>query len=135
MKNNQFIPLIFLLFLVACQGYSTPSNLRLTDLSIIQLRAMQIRQFDQLDITQMMSAMIKTLANLDFQIVRVDSSINLIEAIRLENNNIMQANVIITKLSVKGLTTIRVVLRYNQNFVTSPQTYQDFFDTLSHFLS
>lgn len=130
MKNLHLFSMVSFLILTGCSGNSTPTNLKLTDLPTGQLRTMQMRQFDQSDIRIVNQAAIKTLVSLDFQIVRVDDQSHLIEAIRLENDHIMQANITLQAMANHG-STVRIILRYNQYFVTSQQTYQDFFDTLS----
>lgn len=134
MKIFHLFSVVVVLLLAGCNGNSIPTNLRLTDLPTGQLRNMQMRQFDQLDINRVNQAVIKTLVSLDFQIVRVDDLSHLIEVIRMENGHIMQAN-IMSISTVNHGTTVRIALRYNQYSVTSPQVYQEFFDTLSRNLS
>lgn len=131
MKKKLIFNLLIVLILTSCSAVTTPTNLRLTDQPIAQLRMMQTRHFEQSDSTLALQAIIKTLANLDFQIVRVDNQSDLVEAIRLENNNIMQANVTV-RTSLSSGSLVRIVLRYNQYFVVSEQTYQEFFESLSH---
>lgn len=132
MKIFHLFSVVVVLLLAGCNRNSIPTSLRLTDLPTDQLRNMQMRQFDQSDINRVNQAVIKTLVSLDFQIVRVDDLSHLIEVIRLENGHIMQANII---SMVNHGTTVRIALRYNQYPVTSPQVYQEFFDTLSRNLS
>lgn len=134
MKIFHLFSVVVVLLLAGCNGNSIPTNLRLTDLPTGQLRSMQMRQFDQSDINRVNQAVIKTLVSLDFQIVRVDDLSHLIEVIRMENGHIMQAN-IMSISTVNHGTTVRIALRYNQYSVTSPQVYQEFFDTLSRNLS
>ncbi|MBI0018323.1 hypothetical protein H3S71_03105 [Commensalibacter sp. W8133] len=134
MKIFHLFSVVVVLLLAGCNGNSIPTSLRLTDLPTGQLRNMQMRQFDQSDINRVNQAVIKTLVNLDFQIVRVDDLSHLIEVIRLENGHIMQANIMLISMVNHG-TTVRIALRYNQYPVTSPQVYQEFFDTLSRNLS
>lgn len=134
MKIFHLFSVVVVLLLAGCNGNSIPTSLRLTDLPTGQLRNMQMRQFDQSDINRVNQAVIKTLVSLDFQIVRVDDLSHLIEVIRLENGHIMQANIMSISMVNHG-TTVRIALRYNQYFVTSPQVYQEFFDTLSRNLS
>lgn len=134
MKKMIVAGMLSSLLLTACSQNAPPDNLRLTQLPASQLRAMQSRQFDQPDPMVGLRSAIKALSGLDFQIVRVDDQVGLIEAIRLENGGIMQANVSVNKMAGHGCL-VRIVLRYNQQIVTAEAVYQVFFDTLSRDLS
>lgn len=134
MKKICFSGFMLSLVLTACSAVTTPTNLNLTNQPISQLRTMQMRHFDQSDSTKALRSIIKTLVSLNFQIVRIDDQSGLIEAIRLENGSIMQANVTLKTIVEHG-SWVRIILRYNQQFVTKEQTYQEFFDTLSRNLS
>lgn len=138
MRKFDLICLMGLFALSACNNSSTPLNLRLTPLPATQLQSMQARDFSQPDPAVILQAVIKTLSLLDFQIVRVDEQSGLVEAIRLYDGDITQANVTLQKIGQNtgtGKTRIRITLRIDQSLVTDMQTYQGFFRTLSRYLT
>lgn len=123
-----------LFILAGCGGSDAPSDLQLTKTLPSQLRNMQSKQFTQTDQKIILQSVIKTLASLDFQIVRVDVPLGLIEATQLDRNHIMQVNVVIQPVSGQG-SLVRVNARYNQYPVEDALVYQRFFETLSRNLS
>lgn len=123
-----------ILLLVGCSGSDAPSDLQLTKALPTQLRNMQSKQFSQTDQKITLQSVMKTLASLDFQIVRVDSEMGLIEAMQLDNDHIMQVNVTIQSLPAQGIL-VRINARYDQYPVEDALVYQRFFETLSRNLS
>lgn len=124
----------FLFLLVGCNGLDAPKDLQLTKAAPLQLRNMQTKQFTQTDLKIVIQSVIQTLANLDFQVVRVDTQLGVIEAMQQDHNHIMQVNVVIQPSSMQGCL-VRINARYNQYSVENIQFYQRFFETLSRNLS
>lgn len=123
-----------LFLLVGCNGLDTPKDLQLTNTLPSQLRNMQTKQFTQTNTKIAIESVIKTLASLDFQIVRVDTRLGIVEAMQLDDNHILQVNVVIQPAFDHGCL-VRINARYNQYPVEDVQVYQRFFETLSRNLS
>lgn len=133
-KLNLCGSFLSIMMLVGCSTSYSPEDLQLTKAPPSQLRVMQSKQFSQTDQAVLLQSVMKTLAGLDFQVVRVDTQLGLIEAMQLQNDHIMQVNVIIEHLPTNG-SIIRMNVRYNQYPVEDPNVYQRFFETLSKNLS
>ncbi|CAI3925878.1 MULTISPECIES: hypothetical protein [Commensalibacter] len=129
-KSNLWGGFLVLLMLAGCSGSDAPTDLQLTKTLPSQLRNMQSKQFNQSNQKIVLQSIIKTLASLDFQIVRVDVQLGIIEAMQLDHDHIMQVNVVIQPASGRG-SLVRINARYNQYPVEETQFYQRFFDTLS----
>lgn len=133
-KMNLWGGFLAVSMLAGCNGSDAPKDLQLTKTLPSQLRNMQSKQFDQSNQKIVLQSVVKTLASLDFQIVRVDTQLGLIEAMQLDHNHIMQVNVVIQPASGQG-SLVRINARYNQYPVEEALVYQRLFETLSRNLS
>jgi hypothetical protein len=113
-----------------------PPNLFAPDEAQMQLRNMQTRTFDVADKDQALRGVIAALQDLGFIVERANEPLGLVTAARFaEPRWIDLVGVTVTVRPVgKGQMQIRATAIFNNEPITDPQVYQNFFATLERSL-
>ncbi len=98
------------------------------DESQLQRRAYQTRVFDTNDKEKVMRATISTLQDLGFVIDRTDFMLGSISATKLSNSTLKVT--ISVREKGKTQTSVRTNAQYNNQAVTEPKHYQNFYASL-----
>lgn len=125
-KQGILVVLLFASLLSACE--TTQSQLLDSNKSQLALRSIQTRSFDTSDKQQTMRSVISTLQDLEFVIDKADMVLGTITATKL-NYYRMRITVTVRPRGEKSML-VRANLEYNQNAVTDPKQYQNFFVAL-----
>jgi hypothetical protein len=124
---------LLVLALAACSSTppSTENLLKATD-EQMKLRTIQTRDFDVKDRRTAMRGVIAALQDLGFIIERANEPLGLVTAARFAEPNfydVVGVTVTVRELG-EGRTTIRANAIFNNEPVTDPHVYQNFFTTL-----
>ena len=124
------------LAVVACATPEPAPNLLAPTDEQMKLRNLQTRTFDVSDRNQAMRAVIAALQDLGFIIERANESLGLVTAARFAEPRYFDVvGVTVTvRPESEGRMLIRANAIYNNEPVTDPQVYQNFFATLERSL-
>ena len=117
---------IILLLVVA--GCAAPTSVITESGSQVELRQMQTRDYDTLDKRNTLRAVVATLQDLGFVIDKADFDLATISATKLQDYEI-RMTVTVREREGKRLA-VRANARFNEDPITDPRAYQDFFTTL-----
>jgi len=97
--------------------------------SQVKLRSIQTRAFDTTDKNKMLRTVIATLQDLGFIIDKADANLGTVSATKLDRYNLK----ITVTVRERGETQllVRANAQYNITPVEDPETYQQFFNSLS----
>ena len=123
--KNFILTLIVILTATAC---ATPNAAITEGGSQVQLRQMQTRQYETLDMRDTLRSIIATLQDLGFVIDKADYELATITATKLQNYAI-RMTVTVRERDAEHLL-VRANARFNENPIEDPASYQDFFATL-----
>jgi len=117
------------LFLTGCQN-NTADQILASQESQVKLRGFQSRAFDTADKTKAMRSVISTLQDLGFVLEKADEMLGTVTGVKFVNNQEFRMSVTVRP---KGKTQllVRANAQYLAKAVEDPDTYQDFFITLS----
>ena len=130
MKNmpSAVVLIIMSLFYLSSCAPST-KQVMATSESQLKLRSMQSRAFDTTDKNKMMRTVIATLQDLGFIIDKADSTLGTVSATKLNRYNLRIT--VTVKERGESQLVVRASAQYNIQPVEDPETYQQFFDSLS----
>lgn len=120
------ILLITTLLIIA--GCAAPTAVITASGSQVELRQMQTREYETLDKRGTLRSVVATLQDLGFVIDKADYELATISATKLQSYEI-RMTVTVREREGKRLA-VRANARFNENPITDPQAYQDFFTTL-----
>ncbi len=123
--NGRFI-LVALMLVVA--GCAAPTSVITASGSQVELRQMQTREYDTLDKRNTLRAVVATLQDLGFVIDKADYDLATISATKLQDYEI-RMTVTVRERDGNRLA-VRANARFNEDPITDPLAYQDFFTTL-----
>lgn len=123
---NQRFSMLVLLLLVA--GCAAPTGVITQSGSQVELRQMQTRDYDTLDKRGTLRAVVATLQDLGFVIDKADYDLATISATKLQSYEI-RMTVTVRERDGNRLA-VRANARFNEDPITDPNAYQDFFTTL-----
>lgn len=123
---NKSILIVAPLLLIA--GCAAPTAVITASGSQVELRQMQTRDYDTLDKRGTLRAVVATLQDLGFVIDRADYDLATISATKLQDYEI-RMTVTVREREGKRLA-VRASARFNEEPITDPNAYQDFFTTL-----
>jgi hypothetical protein len=118
------------LFLSGCQSDHISNQVLSNQESQVKLRSMQTRVYDTTDTIKTMRSIISTLQDLGFVIEKADEALGAVTACKFVKHEDFRISV---TARPKGTTQlmVRANAQYRARSVEDPQTYQDFFTTLS----
>lgn len=121
-------PLSVILFLLILSGCAASTGVITASGSQVELRQMQTRDYDTLDKRGTLRAVVATLQDLGFVIDKADYELATISATKLQDYEIRMT---VTVRDREGeRLAVRVNARFNEDPITDPNAYQDFFTTL-----
>ena len=117
---------------IACAAPQPPPDLLAPTAEQMRLRSIQTRSFDVTDRNQAMRGVIAALQDLGFIIERANESMGLVTAARFaEPNYYDMVGITVTVRPQEGKKMmIRANAIYNNEPITEPKVYQNFFATL-----
>ena len=118
------------LFLSACQSDHISNQVLSNQESQVKLRSIQTRVYDTADTIKTMRSVISTLQDLGFVIEKADEALGSVTACKFVRHEDFRISVIVRPKGTKQLL-VRANAQYLARTVEDPQTYQDFFTTLS----
>lgn len=121
---TKFNVFIVLLLLTSCA--TTRDNVLGTPQSQVQMRSYQSRSFDTEDETLVLRSLIATMQDLGFVIENADNQLKTVSGTSFENGSKVTATV---RKSGKQ-TIVRINAVQNNETITTPVTYQNFFNSL-----
>ena len=120
------ILLITTLLIIA--GCAAPTAVITASGSQVELRQMQTREYETLDKRGTLRSVVATLQDLGFVIDKADYELATVSATKLQNYEIRMT---VTVREREGdRLAVRSNARFNENPITDPKAYQDFFTTL-----
>ncbi|MBM3243723.1 MAG: hypothetical protein FJZ12_02685 [Candidatus Omnitrophica bacterium] len=128
--NLTLLPLAIITLLIS--GCATTAEERVLDLNEnqLKLRSIQTRAFDTNDKEKMMRSVMATLQDLDFVVNKADYDLGIVTGTKFINNQVLKMTVIVREKD-KSQLLVRANAQYGIKAISSPNTYQDFFDALS----
>ena len=117
---------VALLLIVA--GCAAPTSVITESGSQVELRQMQTREYDTLDKRNTLRAVVATLQDLGFVIDKADYDLATISATKLQDYEIRMTVTVRERDSER--LAVRANARFNEDPITDPRAYQDFFTTL-----
>jgi len=128
--NLTLLPLAIITLLIS--GCATTAEERVLDLNEnqLKLRSIQTRAFDTNDKEKMMRSVMATLQDLDFVVNKADYDLGIVTGTKFINNQVLKMTVIVREKD-KSQLLVRANAQYGIKAISSPNTYQDFFDVLS----
>jgi len=130
MNKKFFITLVLIVSSFALASCATSNKQVLaTSESQVKLRSIQTRAFDTNDKNKMLRTVIATLQDLGFIIDKADSNLGTVSATKLNQYN-LRVTVTVKERSETQLL-VRANAQYNITPVEDPETYQQFFNSLS----
>lgn len=124
-RSLRLLPLLGALFLVGCA--TSPADVTGSGTQL-EVRQIQTRQYDTLDKSMTMRAVIGTLQDLGFTIDQADADLGTVTATRLHEYT-MRMTVTVVERNQQRIS-VRANARINEDSVTDAATYQDFFVAL-----
>lgn len=124
-RSLRLLPLLGALFLVGCA--TSPADVTGSGTQL-EVRQIQTRQYDTLDKSMTMRAVIGTLQDLGFTIDQADADLGTVTATRLHEYT-MRMTVTVVERDQQRIS-VRANARINEDSVTDAATYQDFFVAL-----
>ena len=119
--------LVLAIFLVLA-GCAAPTAVITDSGSQVELRQIQTREYDTLDKRRTLRSVVATLQDLGFVIDKADYELATISATKLQDYEIRMT---VTVREREGnRLAVRANARFNDQPITDPQSYQDFFTTL-----
>lgn len=118
------------IFLSGCQSDHISNQVLANQESQVKLRSIQTRVYDTADITKTMRSVISTLQDLGFVIEKADEALGSVTACKFVRHEDFRLSVTVRPKGTKQLL-VRANAQYQARSVDDPQTYQDFFTTLS----
>lgn len=123
-----------ILLIIMCLFYFSscaPSTKQVmaTSESQLKLRSMQSRAYDTTDKNKMMRTVIATLQDLGFIIDKADTTLGSVSATKLDRYNLRIT--VTVKERGESQLIVRANAQYNIQPVEDPETYQQFFNSLS----
>lgn len=130
MKNifSTILLIIMCLFYFSSCAPST-KQVMATSESQLKLRSMQSRAYDTTDKNKMMRTVIATLQDLGFIIDKADTTLGSVSATKLDRYNLRIT--VTVKERGESQLIVRANAQYNIQPVEDPETYQQFFNSLS----
>jgi len=114
--------------LLVVAGCAAPTAVITASGSQVELRQMQTREYDTLDKRGALRAVVATLQDLGFVIDKADFELATISATKLQDYEIRMT---VTVREREGnRLAVRASARFNEEPITDPAAYQDFFTTL-----
>ena len=117
------------LFLTGCQNNAADQILSSQE-SQVKLRSFQSRAFDTSDKTKTLRTVISTLQDLGFVLEKADETLGSVTGVKFVNNQDFRMSVTVRPRG-KSQILVRANAQYQAKAVEDPETYQDFFTTLS----
>ncbi len=117
---------VALLLIVA--GCAAPTGVITESGSQVQLRQIQTRDYETLDKRNTLRAVVATLQDLGFVIDKADYDLATISATKLQDYEIRMTVTVRERDSER--LAVRANARFNEDPITDPRAYQDFFTTL-----
>ena len=115
-------------FLVVLAGCAAPMGVITDSGSQVELRQIQTREYDTLDKRRTLRSVVATLQDLGFVIDKADFELATISATKLQDYEIRMT---VTVREREGnRLAVRANARFNEEPITDPNSYQDFFTTL-----
>lgn len=124
-----FIPVLFLVFVLAGCATTSQNQLLQADQSQVKLRSMQTRAFDTTEKEKMLRTVIATLQDLNFVVQKTDADLGTVTADKFINNQVLSMTVTVRPRGEKQLL-VRVSATYGVKAIDDPLIYQDFFSGL-----
>lgn len=124
-RSLRLLLLLGALFLVGCA--TSPADVTGSGTQL-EVRQIQTRQYDTLDKSMTMRAVIGTLQDLGFTIDQADADLGTVTATRLHEYT-MRMTVTVVERDQQRIS-VRANARINEDSVTDAATYQDFFVAL-----
>ena len=125
-RINQVLVLLSLMFAVGC-ATKAPDDV-VGGGTQLEIRQIQTRNYDTLDKPMTMRSVIATLQDLGFTIDQADLDLGTITATRLHEYTMRMTVTVVEKGDAR--ISVRANARIDENSVTDPATYQDFFVVL-----
>jgi predicted RNA-binding protein (virulence factor B family) len=122
-----------LLAVAACQTDSRQQVLAMSD-SQIALRSIQSRAFDTADQNQTMRAVIATLQDLGFLVLRTDATLGTVTASKSDRHFYHVTMTVSVRPRNERQMLVRANAQYNQRAIEEPEAYQQFFAALERSL-
>lgn len=130
--NTQIFLLVCLLglFLAGCHSDHISHQVLSSQESQLKVRNMQTRVYETSDKIKVMRAVISTLQDLGFVLEKADETLGSVTACKFVKHEDFRLSVTVRAKGTKQLL-VRANAQYKARSVEDPQTYQDFFTTLS----
>ena len=126
---TKVIQIIMLLSLAIAGGCATTAPADVVGAGTqLATREIQTREYDSLDKPMTMRSVIATLQDLGFTIDQADLDLGTITATRLHEYTMRMTVTVVEKGDIR--ISVRANARIDENSVTDPATYQDFFVVL-----
>ena len=123
---NKSILIVVMLLMIA--GCAAPTGVITASGSQVELRQMQTREYETLDKRGTMRSVVATLQDLGFVIDKADYELATISATKLQDYEI-RMTVTVREREGERLA-VRANARFNEDPITDPLAYQDFFTSL-----
>lgn len=126
MRKSNFLPgYVIAALLTGCA--TTPFDVAGTA-APLELRSIQTREYDHLDKTLTMRAVIATLQDFGFTIDQADTGLGIVTGTRAHSHD-LRMTVIVTQKTTEEVS-VRASARVGEQSITEAATYQDFFIAL-----
>ena len=120
--------ILFLALMLVIAGCAAPTSVITESSSQVQLRQIQTRDYETLDKRGTLRAVVATLQDLGFVIDKADYDLATISATKLQDYEIRMT--VTVREREGGRLAVRANARFNEDPITDPNAYQDFFTTL-----
>lgn len=129
--KNIFSTALLIIMSLFCLYSCAPSTKQVmaTSESQLKLRSIQSRAYDTTDKNKMLRTVIATLQDLGFIMDKADTTLGTVSATKLDRYNLRIT--VIVKERGESQLLVRANAQYNIQPVEDPETYQQFFNSLS----
>ncbi len=114
--------------MLVISGCAAPTGVITESGSQVQLRQIQTREYETLDKRNTLRAVVATLQDLGFVIDKADYDLATISATKLQDYEIRMTVTVRERDSER--LAVRANARFNEDPITDPRAYQDFFTSL-----